>query len=63
MRVAVQARIEGGLNLDGNRDDEMNGTEIYFGWRIGRLCNCMEQLGKGSTKNAFQVVGIKTVGQ
>ena len=25
--------------------------------------NCMEQLGRGSTKNAFQVVGIKTVGQ
>lgn len=49
--------------MDGNRDDEMNKTEIYLGWRIGRLCNCMELLGRGSTKNAFQVVGIKTVGQ
>ena len=49
--------------MDGNRDDEMNGTEIYFGWRTGRLCNRVEQLGRGGTKNAFPLVGIKTVGQ
>ena len=46
-----------------NRDDEMNATEIYSGWRTGRLCDRIKQLGRGSTKNAFPVVGIKTVGQ
>ena len=56
-------KVEGGLNLDGNRDDEMNATEIYSGWRTGRLCDRIKQLRRGSTKNAFPVVGIKTVGQ
>lgn len=37
MKVAVQARIEGDLNSNG--DGDMDGTEMYFEGRASIMCN------------------------